>query len=176
MGWLILLSEYPQYADFLGNWHIFDDDNYFSADWCILLEKQPAFKDKCDCLHLKNDKSATYYLEYLGYWDYVFWSAPLFDFKRKYHSQDHYRADANLFFNDYKWLEEIFLNNPKHCYDIADSYDWCNLLCRRPQLASWCDWKNFSGFCWFSLNSSNGRILNHYQTSTDVRREMKYGF
>ena len=171
IGWQNLLVKYPQYADFLGDWHIFDCGNSFSDHWRILLEKQPAFRSKCDCLHLTDEHSAAYYMEDT----YRFYcSAPLFDFNKEYHLPDTVCSEVKTFFDDYAWIEKTFLSNPMNCYDIADITDWVELLRYRPQLASWCDLKRFNGCLWSSVNCCSGRLLN-YMSSSDVIEEISCG-
>ena len=43
LDWLILLDEYPQFADKFDKWDEFDGE-----DWSCLLCKQPQFADKCN--------------------------------------------------------------------------------------------------------------------------------
>lgn len=102
---------------------------------------------------------------------YFYWSAPLFDFEQKYcfSSLDAEDEENKI---DYQWTEQIFTHNQTHCADIADGWEWVQLLCRRPQLASWCDWKIFTGCHWDLLNVCTKRVLNHYQTSEDLTNEI----
>lgn len=163
MGRLNLLSKKPQFADYLNDWHIFDSEgDCFSEYWKILLEKQPSFKEKCGCLHWTDNN--VYQSISLRYFH---WSAVLFDFEQKYC----FTAPADVDNGnptDYTWAERIFTYDTRHCSDIVDGCNWVDLLCHRPQLASWCDWKKFTGCHWDLLNVCTGRILNHYQTSEDL--------